>query len=316
MRRGSLAALLLTCFALPQPAASQGSYAVGSIAITRRGNQNIDSSAAVECFNFLGHADPQCQLAGDHYIYDTEDGGWLAGESYVSAGEYIGYIRNTGTAGQCYRARVTVSIYGSSYTNQWGSNQACLPADSPPPDGCPILLDLDQNGFHLSGPEEPAWFDLDADGAPEALAWTSAGEEDAFLCRDLNANGVIDDGGELFGWATRLLSGERAQIGYAALAELDDLQLGGNGDGLIDAADAVFGELCVWVDTNRDGVSQSAEIRPLAQTAITALEYTYRTVERRDAHGNLLRYQARAWSSNSQEKLRPVSTYDVIFAQP
>lgn len=46
--------------------------------------------------------------------------------------------------------------------------------------------------------------------------------------------------------------GNRFEGGFAELAELD-----GNGDGVIDAADARFAELRVWQDRNLDGVSQA-----------------------------------------------------------
>ena len=43
-------------------------------------------------------------------------------------------------------------------------------------------------------------------------------------------------------------AGQRAGDGFRALAELDS-----NGDGVINASDAAFGELKLWVDANSDG---------------------------------------------------------------
>jgi hypothetical protein len=171
------------------------------------------------------------------------------------------------------------------------------------------------NGFHLSGPHPAVTFDIDADGTPDHIAWTKAGEDDAFLCWDRNHNGVIDDGRELFGYATPLLSGRQARVGYRALAELDRPEFGGNLDGKIDAQDAKFRELCAWIDKNRDGISQADEILTLEEAGVVALDYNYATTRLRDAYGNLFRYVSRA-QMRTPSGVRTWPTYDVLFAEP
>ena len=47
-----------------------------------------------------------------------------------------------------------------------------------------------------------------------------------------------------------------------------------------DANDPVFNELQVWVDANGDGVSQTTELRHLAQQHITAINYAQNTFTR------------------------------------
>jgi hypothetical protein len=86
------------------------------------------------------------------------------------------------------------------------------------------------------------------------------------LVLDRNHDGVIDDGSELFGTATPSAAGGASKDGFAALADLDT-----NHDGVIDAKDAQFGELRVWVDANADGVSQSDELKSLADLHIAQL---------------------------------------------
>lgn len=49
----------------------------------------------------------------------------------------------------------------------------------------------------------------------------------------------------VFGNSTPLIGGERSPNGFAALAMVDDLRAGGNGDGLIDSEDRDFYRLCV-----------------------------------------------------------------------
>jgi hypothetical protein len=95
--------------------------------------------------------------------------------------------------------------------------------------------------------------------------WVTGG--DGLLALDVNGNGSIDDGSELFGEAFRLPDGTRARDGFEALRSVD-----GNSDGRIDAADAVYRDLRVWVDANADGVSQTSELRSLADLGITMIQ--------------------------------------------
>jgi hypothetical protein len=190
------------------------------------------------------------------------------------------------------------------------------PKPEPPPDqNCPIVLDLGENGYHLSSPGDPVSFDIDADGVPDHIAWTGRGEDDAFLCLDRNHNGKIDDGSELFGYATPLRSGEPAQIGYRALAELDDPASGGNGNGKLDAADRAFHDLCVWIDRNHDGVSQAGELYTLDQVGVVALGYNYKTLHLVDAYGNLFRYISNVEMQGPSGHVTTWPTFDVVFAE-
>lgn len=81
-------------------------------------------------------------------------------------------------------------------------------------------------------------FDLDADGTADSLAQLASGS--GFLALDLNGNGRIDDGRELFG--------PTLGDGYKELAMHDQ-----DGNGWIDENDAVFEQLRVWVPTEDGG---------------------------------------------------------------
>jgi hypothetical protein len=76
----------------------------------------------------------------------------------------------------------------------------------------PLVLDVDDNGFSTNSKQDGVYFDLDNNGFAEKTAWTSG---DAFLTYDLNGNGKIDNGGELFGNHT-LVGEEKAADGFAA----------------------------------------------------------------------------------------------------
>lgn len=67
-------------------------------------------------------------------------------------------------------------------------------------------------------------------------------KHDGLLAIDLNHDGKINNGSELLGNSTRLADGSLARDGWQALAQYDD-----NADGIIDAKDAVFNDLRVWV---------------------------------------------------------------------
>jgi hypothetical protein len=312
-RRCTVLCLILAS-ALPSVARGQGFYLIGSVGLERRDSivktYRLDSSADVVCYNWLGYYADNCQLSGLHFVYDSNTNEHIADQGYVTWGNFANYMQAFGDEGHCYRARLTTVISGTNTSNEWGSSQRCFA------DPTPVLLDLDLDGFHLSGPDQAVHFDLDADGIAEALAWTAPGARDAFLCLDRDGDGVIEDGRELFGAMTPLLSGEPAEIGYEALAEFDRSELGGDADGTVGPEDAAFDLLCAWVDANHDGISQPAEVLSLAAAGVTRLAFDYVAQERRDLHGNLFRYRAASWQLNTAGQERTASSYDVILAMP
>jgi hypothetical protein len=225
--------------------------------------------------------------------------------------------------GDCYECQYTCANgeIQSCAERASGAQQICWPqADQPPREGdtdqppeSPILIDLDTNGFHLTGLDRPVLFDLAGSGTLRYHSWTSAYGRDAFLCLDRNGSGLIENGRELFGTATVLVDGSRARHGYEALRELDLRSRGGNEDGLLTADDARFQELCVWVDQDHDGWSDPGEVLALGEAGVIGLSYEYHENRRRDAYGNEFRYQAAAVLRNPQGEPRLSSTYDVFF---
>jgi hypothetical protein len=129
----------------------------------------------------------------------------------------------------------------------------------------PIVLDLDGNGIQTTAAAQGVQFDLNATGKTQQWGWSDG--KDGLLTLDRNQNGVIDDGSELFGSGVQLASGRRAADGYIAMRELDL-----NGDGLLDAKDAAFDDLRVWVDRNLDGLSAAAELLSLSELSIVSLD--------------------------------------------
>jgi hypothetical protein len=128
----------------------------------------------------------------------------------------------------------------------------------------PLVLDLDGDGLELSAASGNVLFDHNADGIKTGTGW--ARPDDGFLVRDLNGNGSIDSGCELFGVDTVKSNGQLATQGFDALADLD-----ANGDGQITSADAAWGQLQVWRDVNQDGISQAGELSGLDALGITRI---------------------------------------------
>lgn len=131
----------------------------------------------------------------------------------------------------------------------------------------PIALDLDGDGKVATTAEDGwsgAMFDNDGDGIRSATGWV--GKPDGILVRDLNENGKIESGAELFGEQTKLRDGTLVHDGFAALSDLDS-----NGDGLLDSSDVAFMSIKVWRDANGNGVTDAGELLTLAALGITGI---------------------------------------------
>lgn len=90
----------------------------------------------------------------------------------------------------------------------------------------PLVVDLDGDGVETVGVSEGVYFDHDGNGFAEKSGWV--GKDDGILVRDINNNGTIDNGTELFGNNSVLSSGAKAANGFEALKELDS-----NKDGIV-----------------------------------------------------------------------------------
>lgn len=100
----------------------------------------------------------------------------------------------------------------------------------------PLVINLDTNIAQVS--DQKFMFDLDQDGEKEEISTLQSGS--GFLALDLNGDGVINDGSELFG--------TKSGNGFADLAKYDS-----DGNGWIDEADEIWKKLLIWTkDENGD----------------------------------------------------------------
>lgn len=97
----------------------------------------------------------------------------------------------------------------------------------------PLVINYSGNSAQLT--QRSFSFDIDADGRSEQIGFLTPGS--GFLALDRNADGVVNDGSELFG--------ARSGDGFAELAAHDE-----DGNGWIDAGDAIYDRLRIW---SRDG---------------------------------------------------------------
>jgi hypothetical protein len=139
-------------------------------------------------------------------------------------------------------------------------------------------------------------FDLGHTGQPAQYAWTSGTSDDAWLTLDRDGDGYITSGRELFGNATPQEPPDAGEDlnGFRALAMYDEPGYGGNGDGKINSADAIFSRLRLWRDTNHNGVSESCEMFTLPALGITEINLKYTESRRVDQFGNQFRYRSKA----------------------
>lgn len=133
----------------------------------------------------------------------------------------------------------------------------------------PLVLDMNGDGAQSISSQSGVRFDIDGDGDLDQTGWISA--QDGLLALDLDGDGQVNDGRELFGNNTLAADGNKATNGFAALAQYD-----GNLDGIIDEQDAIFKDLLVWQDRNQDGQSQAEELSGLKDAGVSALNLGFK----------------------------------------
>lgn len=312
-RTVALACLVTICCAC----GLEASYVNGFVFLYPIESSSFKSWGLAQAYNDLNAPDAGMTLTGMHSVHGPQ----IFRTPVYGAGKYSYELEGPAQPGACYGTTLNVMTDPPGPFNDinetWSGDTVCAPPPPPPPprlitlcdDGSntgtcsPILINLASGVYQLSGKDDPVTFDIDADGRQDRITWTARGSAAAFLALDRNGNSTIDDGSELFGDATPLGLGARADNGFEALKELDT-----NRDEIVSVLDTRWSALLLWTDANHDGLSQPTELQRIESSAVVSIETGYRWSGRKDSDGNLFRYRGFAQIANNQ---RPV--YDVYF---
>ena len=137
---------------------------------------------------------------------------------------------------------------------------------------------------------------FDADGTGLKKRWTWISKDAGWLVHDPRHTGKITSALQMFGGVTFWMFWNN---GYEALRSLDD-----NGDGVLTGEE--LKGLAIWRDVNKNGISDSGEVLPLAYWGITAISCEYA--------GDSNTKNRVAWSASGvtfkDGTIRP--TYDIV----
>lgn len=143
---------------------------------------------------------------------------------------------------------------------------------TPPRPVDPLVLDLSGNGISLTSlPHSNAFFDYRGDGIRSNTGWVSA-EEGLLVLAPAVGEPV----------AASNLIGALSGNGFSDLIALDL-----NNDGVLDASDAGYADLRVWIDADGNGESSDAELFTLNDLGISAIGLNS-TVVGKNVDGNII----------------------------
>ncbi|MBF0377771.1 MAG: hypothetical protein HQK72_09845 [Desulfamplus sp.] len=129
----------------------------------------------------------------------------------------------------------------------------------------PLVVNFNGNPAELT--DVKFKFDLNSDGKDEEISWLSSGS--GFLVFDKNNDGMVNNGGELFGPATN--------NGFDELSQLDE-----DKNGWIDENDAAFEKLSVWSgDSPNDAKLKSLKESGIGAIAVKSQETEFEIKEQK-----------------------------------
>lgn len=140
-------------------------------------------------------------------------------------------------------------------------------------------------------------------GEEQELYWMEPGAPGFFLALDRNHDGIINDGGELFG-------NRKDRNGFESLRALDTHK-----DDRIDSRDKQFSELILWRDANGDGVSQRDELTSVQRMGVKSISLKYKTGHVEEVAGKVALRERAPFVFVAAGKEKTGEVIDVWFEQ-
>ena len=282
-------------------------------------DESFESHGQAVHVNAMLQTDYESVLSGTHSV----NGPQIFDAPVTGFGTYSYSLEGPAEAGACYGT--TLHVIGDppgfirDDEQTWSGGTRCAPQPDPGGEGCgtngglceqsescPLILDLNKDGIHTTGLDNPVHFWIDLQGRIEATAWTNPDTEEGFLWTDMNHDHTAQVT-ELFGSRMVAPDGRYYANGFDALRTFDRHANGGNWDGQITRADDVWPRLRLWVDRNHDAISQPTEISVLSSHGIVALNLAHEESDTYDEHWNELylvgSYVARAHGSETEVRM-------------
>jgi hypothetical protein len=258
----------------------------GSVYLMPINSESFSSWGNAEYLNDLNAVVPTAVLSGTHSVHGAQ----VFEHAVTGNGEYYYELEGPADPGACYGTTLYASSDPPGFlpfrSQTWTGDTRCRregPIEIS--QTCPLILDLNDDGIHTTGLNDPVHFWIDLEGQSLTTAWTNPATEEGFLWIDLNHDHKAHVT-ELFGSRMVAPNGAYHANGFEALAKYDRPQYGGNHDGKITHSDWVWPHLRLWVDRNHDGVSQWWEISIPLLHRIVSLNLLYEEGETYDYNGN------------------------------
>ena len=192
-------------------------------------------------------------------------------------------------------------LYDTNNSNQ-NSGGRTGPGDICDSRGSPLVIDTasasnDPEPIELSKPLDGIMFDIlglnsfPSPNQPKRVSWVLNPQRYQFLVLPTKEGDVLSVD-QMFGNNTQGPDGKFSENGFTALAKFDGKDINGDRqlqepDGKIDAHDAIFSQLALWADLNRDGIAQPGELTKLRDAGITEIDLGYDpNYEETDRYGN------------------------------
>ena len=215
-------------------------------------------------------------------------------------------INGAGTYGSCPGSEGIPCSAGAHPSRMYAFKRAGKVGRDP---GSPLVIDFSSDQkltlTSIDDRKLPVRFDLKDIGVKARAGWV--GKATGLLAIDLNGDGKITSGRELFGEFSHRLDGTKKKFdnGFIALSQYDL-----NNKGYIDATDPVFDKLLVWFDVNHNGISDSGELKKVSELGIEKIDLHYEILNKPlKIAGNLIPLKAKVTMKDGRQK----NIYDVYF---